>query len=111
MAKHGIEFEKAVYEFAKALDPKAEVLFDHKVSDRDTDTLRQCDVWINAKFGGHWPLSILISCKDHSTKLDINDIGTFLEEKRSTGASYGVIYSKSGFTKPAVEKAKVNGIA
>jgi hypothetical protein len=111
MVKHGAEFEKAVLEFVKALDPQAEVLFNHKVPDRDTGTSRQCDVWINAKFGGHWPLSILVSCKDHNTKLDINDIGTFLEEKRSTGAGYGVIYSKAGFTKPAIEKAKINGIA
>lgn len=109
--KHGLAFEKAVYAFANTLDSKAEVLFDHKVIDRDTGTPRQCDVWINAKFGGHWPLSILVSCKDHKSKLDINDVGTFLEEKRSTGANYGVIYSKSGFTKHAIEKAKVNGIA
>lgn len=109
--KYGLAFEKAVFAFANTLDAKAEVLFDHKVPDRDTGTPRQCDVWINAKFGGHWPLSILVSCKDHKSKLDINDVGTFLEEKRSTGAGYGVIYSKAGFTKPAIEKAKVNGIA
>jgi len=109
--KHGLAFEKAVHAFANTLDPKAEVLFDHKVPDRDTGTPRQCDVWINAKFGGHWPLSILVSCKDHKKKLSVDDIGTFRDEIRSTGASTGVIYSKSGFTRPAIEKAKSSGIA
>ena len=109
--RHGLAFEKAVYAFVNTLDPKAEVLFDHKVPDRDTGTPRQCDVWINANFGGHWPLSILVSCKDHKKKLNISDIGTFKDEIHSTGASTGVIYSKSGFTKPAIEKAKSSGIA
>ena len=59
--KPGRKYEEAVYAFAKTLDPSAEVLFDHKMPDRDTGELRQCDVWINAKFAGHWPLSILIS--------------------------------------------------
>jgi hypothetical protein len=107
--KLGSEFEEAVFRFAKTLDPQAEILFDHFIPDRDTDEPRQCDVWINAKFGGHWPLSILISCKDHKRKLHSGDIGTFCDEVRSTRANVGVIYSRSGFSKPALQKAQVNG--
>lgn len=109
--KVGFGFERAVYEFASRLDPKAEVLFDHKVPDRDTGTLRQCDVWINAQFGGHIPISILVSCKDHGRKLDVGDIGNFCDEVRSTRASTGVIYARNGFTQPALEKAKANGLS
>jgi hypothetical protein len=109
--KPGREFEEAVLAFANTLDPSAEVLFDLKVRDRDNAEPRQCDVWINAKFGGHWPLSILVSCKDHRRKLHSGDIGAFCDEKRSTGADMGVIYSRAGFTKPALIKAKANGIA
>jgi len=111
MPRAGREFEKAVFAFIKALDPSAKVIFDHEVLDRDTGTPRQCDVWVNAKLGGHWPLSILVSCKDQTRKLDIGDIGTFCDEIRSTGASTGVIYSSSGFTEPALKKAKANGVA
>ncbi|MGZ8845813.1 MAG: restriction endonuclease [Pyrinomonadaceae bacterium] len=107
----GRKFEKAVYAFAKTLDASAEVLFDHKVKDRDTGEPRQCDVWINAKFGGHWPQSILVSCKDQTRKLHSGDVGTFCDEIRSTNATLGVLYSKSGFTKPAIQKAVANGIA
>lgn len=109
--KVGYGFERAVYDFASRLDPKAEVLFDHKVPDKDTGTPRQCDVWINARFGGHIPISILVSCKDHGRKLDVGDIGSFCDEVRSTRASTGVIYARSGFTKPALEKAKANGLS
>jgi hypothetical protein len=111
MSKSGREFEEAVWAFVQTLDPSAEVLFNHIVPDRDTGTPRQCDVWINARFGGHWPISILASCKDHKRKLDVGDIGTFCGEVRSTGASTGVMYSKSGFTKPALKKAKANGLS
>lgn len=109
--KVGYGFERAVYDFASRLDPKAEVLFDHKVPDKDTGTPRQCDVWINANFGNHIPISILISCKDHGRKLDVGDIGNFCDEVRSTRATTGVIYSRSGFTKPALEKAKANSLS
>jgi len=73
--------------------------------------MRQCDVWVNAKIGGHWPISILISCKDHNQKLDVGDIGAFNDEVRSTSASTGVIYSRAGFSEPALEKAVANGLS
>lgn len=114
MANPGCEFEKAVHDFVKILDPKAQVIFDHKVADRDTGATRQCDVWINAKYGGHWPLSILISCKDRAKsgrKLDAGHIGTFCDEVRSTGATTGVIYCNTGFTKQAIKKAEANEIS
>lgn len=107
----GVDFEEAVADFAKRLDPNAEVKHNHHVPDHDTGEPRQCDVWISARFGGHWPISILVSCKDHRRKLDSGDIGTFRDEIRSTGASAGVIYSRSGFTEPALRKAKASGIA
>jgi hypothetical protein len=107
----GLEFEQAVYNFSRTLDSNAEVIFNHHTPDRDTGELRQCDVWINANFGGHWPLSILVSCKDHRRKLNSGHIGTFINEVRSTGASTGVIYSRSGFTEPAIRKAKANGLS
>lgn len=110
MSRKGRDFEQAVYHFAKTLDPGAEVIFDHKVRDRDSNSLRQCDVWINAKFADHWPLSILVSCKKHGRKLDVSHVGAFINEKNSTGASAGVIYSKSGFTTNALLKCKANGI-
>jgi len=43
--------------------------------------------------------------------LHSGDIGTFCDEIHSTGASTGVIYCSTGFTSPALKKAKVNGIA
>jgi hypothetical protein len=110
MSKNGKQFEMAVYEFLKALTPNSIVHFDYKVQDRDTGQLRQTDAWIETKIGNHIPLSILISCKDYKRKLNVSHIETFSSEIESTSASTGVIYSSSGFSAAALEKAKAKGI-
>lgn len=111
MGKPGREFERAVYEFVRTIDPNAKVYFDHKVADCHTGTPRQVDVWVEAKVMNHFQQTFAISCKDHKRPLNISHIGTFLDEIRSTGASSGIIYSRSGFSKNALKKAKANGVS
>lgn len=111
MSNEGRKFERDVWNFVKALDPSAKVLFNHKILDKDTGTPRQVDAWISSKYGGHIPISILVSCKNRKRKLDITHIESFASEVRSTRASTGVIYSSSGFTKPAIEKATAYGLS
>jgi hypothetical protein len=53
---------------------------------------------------------ILISCKDHRHPLDIEHITAFQGQIGSTGASMGIIYSRAGFTQPALDKAKAAGL-
>ena len=105
------EFEIAVTNFIKALDPSAKVIHDAMLPDRDTGTLRQRDVWIETKVSEHFSLQILVSCKRYKSKLNQQHIDAFIGELLSSGAQKGIIYSFSGFTKPALEKAKVRGIS
>ena len=105
------EFEIAVTKFIKALDPSAKVTHDAMLPDRDTGTLRQRDVWIETKVSEHFSLQILVSCKRYKTKLNQQHIDAFIGELSSSGAQKGIIYSYSGFTKPALEKAKIRGIS
>lgn len=111
MTRPSKQFEKDVWVFANTLDPSSEVLFNHKVLDKDTGSRRQVDVWINAKLGNHIPISILVSCKNHKRKLNISHIESFAAEVRSTTASTGIIYSSSGFSASALKKAKSEGLA
>ena len=60
----GRTFEEAVLRFAKAINPDAKVLFDHRVPDVVSKPPCQCDVWIETLVGGHWPITIYVSCKD-----------------------------------------------
>lgn len=111
MAEAWQEFEEAVARFLSALDAKAAVTRDVRTPDRHTGQPRQRDVWIEAKLLGHFPITALVSCKRWSEKLDVQDIDQFVGEWDSSGAPVGVIYSYSGFTGPALEKAKVLGIS
>jgi hypothetical protein len=111
VARRGKQFEEAVYAFFRGLDAQAVVRFDHRVPDRDTGSLRQVDVWVEYRVMGHFPITVLVSCKDHSRPLDIGEVETFLAERNSVGASLGVIYSRSGFTQQAIAKAKANKIS
>lgn len=99
-------FEQAVARFAAALDPSALVKHDVQLPDRHHGRRRQRDVWIEAKIGGHFPVSVLISCKRTKRRLTSADLDAFWGELASSSARVGVIYSYSGFTKGAIEKGR-----
>jgi hypothetical protein len=105
--KNWEQFEIAVAQFVAALDPAAKVEHNVLLPDKDTGHLRQRDVWIEARVCQLFPIKVLISCKRWGKKLDEQDIDAFVGELRSSGAQKGVIYSFSGFTEPAIRKAKV----
>lgn len=104
-------FEEAVEQFLRALAPGPRIVHDVKLPDADTGLPRQRDVWIETALGGHIPMKILVSCKREKRKLHQQDIDHFWGEFQSSGAHKGVIYSHSGFTQPAIEKATVKGIS
>jgi hypothetical protein len=103
-------FEQAVAAFAAALDPSATVKHDVRMPDRHHGRSRQRDVWIDAKIAGHFPVSILVSCKRTKRKLNSGDLDAFCGELSSSPARVGVLYSYAGFTQGAVEKGRVLGI-
>lgn len=104
-------FEEAVSRFVAALDPTASVSRNVKIPDRDTGVLRQRDVWIEAKVCGLFIVRVLISCKAWKRKINSAHLDAFLGELASSGADKGVIYSKRGFTQPAIAKAREQGVA
>ncbi len=111
MPRRGEMFEKAVYEFYKGVDPNADIRFDHRVLDQETGAFRQVDVWVTCCILTHLVVNVLISCKDHTRPLDVGEIDTFVGEIASTGATVGVLYSRSGFTENALKKARARKIS
>lgn len=105
------EFEVAVARFVKALDPNASVTHNVRLPDIHTGTVRQRDVWIEARVCQHFPIKALISCKKKKRRMDQGDIDAFIGELNSSGANLGVIYSYSGFSKNSIQKAKKLGIS
>ena len=100
------QFEQAIAALLQALDPNARVTHDVEIPDMDTNSPRQRDVWIETSYGGHLAIKILVSCKRLARKLNQQDLDAFIGELRSSGAHKGVLYSRKGYTKPALEKAR-----
>jgi Restriction endonuclease len=105
------QFEKSVAAFIAALAPEARVTHDADIPDIDTGKLRQRDVWIETKVCNHFSVKILVSCKRYKKKIDQQQMDAFIGEIRSSGAHKGVMYSFSGFTRPALRKAEKVGIS
>ena len=103
-------FEQAVAAFLTALAPHARVVADARTPDQQTGRKRQRDVWIEVPFGGLFTLRILVSCKHKKAKLNEQDLDAFHGEFLNSGANKGVIYALSGFSAPALEKARKLGI-
>lgn len=104
------QFETAVARFAQAIAPDAKVLHNVKLPDKHTKRPRQRDVWIEAQIGNHYPIRILVSCKKYRRKVNQQHVDAFIGEVISAGAHKGVLYSASGFTTGAIEKANAEGI-
>lgn len=104
------QFEKAVAAFVQALTPNAVVKHSPRLPDKHTGLLRQRDVWVEAVVG-IFPVKILISCKRLKRKINEQDMDAFVGELQSSGAHKGVVYAYSGFTSPAITKAKVLSIS
>lgn len=102
-------YERAVAAFLDSLGTGAKVTHDKDVPDRHTGKTRQRDVWVEQVFAGHFPVKFLVSCKYWSDALSEQDLDHFNGEFLSSGAHVGIIYAKAGFTRPALEKAKVLG--
>lgn len=99
-------FEIAVSNFLDALGRGAKVTHDVKIPDIHTGLLRQRDVMIECAIFGHYPVKLLVSCKNWATPLDQQDIDHFNGEFISSGAQIGILYAKSGYNSHALEKAK-----
>lgn len=105
------QFEIAVAEFLRALDPSAKVTHDAKTPDLHTGKPRQRDVWIEGTLCRLFPIKVLVSCKFTADRIDEQDIDAFNGEFIASRANKGVIYARTGFTKEAIDKAKVLGFS
>lgn len=104
-------FETSVATFLQALDPNSKVTHNANLPDRDTGRSRQRDVWIETSYGGHIKFNILVSCKKYRRRVSVQDMDAFLGELSSSGAAVGVLYSYSGFSPAALEKARARGVS
>lgn len=104
----GISFEEAVAAVQSLLDPSATVLHNQRLRDR-VGHRRQFDVVIRARAAGHDVLGV-IECKDLSRRVGSPEVNAFADKARNVNANIILMVSRQGFTTPALELARFNGI-
>lgn len=86
------------------MDKNATITHNERLRDRHGH-LRQFDVVIRAKVGGHNILGV-IECKNLNKRVGTPEVDAFVTKARDVNANITLLASKKGFTKPALEKAK-----
>lgn len=105
MSKKGDVYEKLVAEVISAFDSSAIVQRGQWIN--GPDGRRDRDVLIQGKIDS-LPSSILVECKDFSKKyrVGIHYVDALDSKRHDVGVNIAIICSNSGFTKPAISKAK-----
>jgi hypothetical protein len=107
MAKSGLDYQKLVAIIESAFDPGATVIVGEWVEGPDGN--RDCDVSIRGTREGR-PFFAFAECKDWRRRIGIGTIDALDSKSKDLGADLTAIYSNSGFTAPAVQKARRVGI-
>lgn len=104
----GIAFEKAVAAIQAQIDPTSSVSHNEIIDDR-LGHARQFDIVIRGIFAGQQMLGI-IECKDLKRRVGNPEIDAFVTKALDVNANFKIVMSRSGFTKPALEKCAHYGV-
>jgi Restriction endonuclease len=103
------QFEELAAEIQRELTPDAKIQTNIKRKGRRSETWRQIDILIEFRVG-QFEVSIAVDCKDYKDPVDTKDIEAFIAMVDDLGVTKGVIISASGFSEPAIRRAKDAGI-
>lgn len=107
--KKGKSFEDLISWIHACIAEKAKVVPNAKIPDKDSGELRQVDIAIHVT-DGPYQMLIILEVRDHKRPVGSGYIEEIKSKKDSVDADAAVIVSKSGFTKPAIQKADNNNI-
>lgn len=103
-----ISFEKAVAAIQAQFDPASSVTHNERLIDRLGHS-RQFDVVVRGVFAGQSMLGV-IECKDLNRPVGNPGVEAFITKAQDVNANFKIIISKTGFSKPALEKCAHYGI-
>lgn len=98
-------YEKKVYEYFQKRFPQALIKKNIKLPGNLTHTKREIDILIETQVYG-FGFQIAIECKNWNHKLDIEDVGAFIDKLKDVGITKGIMISKYGYSKPAHQRAR-----
>lgn len=99
------KYEKNVLDYFQSRFPYALIRKNVKLKGRLSGIKREIDILIESQIFG-CSIQIAIECKNWKSKLDVSDVGAFIDKLKDVGISKGVMISKLGYSSGAYQRAK-----
>ena len=110
MPKRTNDFQTLIKHIYEQIVPAGGVVTESRMlHDRDSGELREVDILVSYKYAGH-EFSFIVECRDHTRPQCVEWIDSLIGKSKSLGVNKVVAVSRNGFYKPAIKKAKENGI-
>ena len=107
--KKGKSFEDLIAWIHMCLAEKARIVPNAKIPDKDSGELRQVDIAIYVT-DGPYQMFIIVEVRDRKRPVGSGYIEEIRGKRNSVDSDTAVIFSKSGFTRPAIQKADKQNI-
>jgi hypothetical protein len=105
MPKRSNNFQRLILQIRKHVADGATVTESAELIDKVTGTKREVDICMEGAVGGV-PTIICIECRAFMRKADVTWVEEMTSKHNNLPTDVLILYSRSGFTKSAVEKAK-----
>lgn len=99
------DYENKVVDYFNSKFPDCEIKRNIKITGRLSHTPREIDILLTTTVFG-CSMQLVIECKNWNSKLDVADIGSFIDKLKDIGIYKGIIISKLGYTDGAYKRAR-----
>ena len=100
------DYENGVADVLAYLLPGASVSRNVRLPGQLSETQRQVDVLIRSVSDGEASKTLIVDCKRWSSKIDVADVGTFIDLVKDVGARAGLLITTSGASNAAFTRAR-----
>ena len=101
------QYEQSIAQLLSAFDPGAVISHNQRITGRMSRTGRQVDVWAEGWVAGV-DIRLAVECKRHARPVNVGVVDEFAGKLQDLGADRGILYSWSGFTAAAANRAALS---
>lgn len=98
------EYEDSTLNYLQAKFHNSKVTKNVKILGKLSNTNRQIDVLIETQVADIY-LPIVVECKRWASKLDVADVGSFIDKLNDVGITRGMMISRNGYSQAAYQRA------
>lgn len=99
------EYENKVLDYFTTRFPSSKIERNIKLPGRLSKTTRELDILLTDTVFG-CSIQLVIECKNWRSKLDVADVGGFIDKLKDVGISKGIIISRHGYSESAHNRAR-----